>query len=84
MEFLFLLASVVFGYSGGPWWTVIITSALLTLSGSQQDHMLALRFARLGSARVFGMAIAQSIASNTLFAALAFGLGRAIASVMPA
>ena len=83
MLFLSVLACTTLGFlNAAPVWSVAIMAIVMTLLGASEDRALSTRFNRLGGAKVLSLALAQSVLSNLVFAAIAFVVGRVVASLV--
>jgi hypothetical protein len=83
LQYFALLAGTTLAFADAPpLFSILGVAGLLTFLDISQDRALAIRFSPLGSSRVLSLALVQSALSNTLFAALSFAVGRAIAWLM--
>jgi hypothetical protein len=79
LEFSILFCSILMGFAGAPWWSVLIAGALMNVGVVWGDAQLAQRYAGIGVAKVFVVALTLSATNNLLFASLSYGLGRSTA-----
>jgi hypothetical protein len=81
-EFVVMLAATTFGFLGGPPWIAPATGLLLTLSTFREYVGLQQRLARAGGTRLIAGAMLMTALTSLLFAALCFGMGRALAWII--
>jgi len=78
--YLAVLTCTTLGFfNAAPAMSIAAIAAIMTLLGGSEDRAIASRFNRLGNTKVLSFALAQSMLSNLVFAAISFAVGRGIA-----
>ena len=80
-EYLIFLGATALGLAGAPWWTILISVALLSILSWPRWRDLATRAKSAGAERAFTLTWLASLANSSLFCALAFGLGVVLRSL---
>lgn len=82
MDIVVLLAMAGCGALGTSLHAVLIGSALLTIMSARRKVEIARTYPEVGASRVLAGALFLSLANNTVFSLLSFGLGHAVSRLL--
>ncbi len=83
-DYLTMLGAALLGLALAPLWVVPAAALLLTTLALPRIFRTCARHADLGSTRVFVLSAATNVLNNAVFAAMSYGLGRAVAQLLSA
>ena len=79
-EYVVFLGAAALGLAGAPWWTILLSTALLSILSWPRWRDLATRAKAAGVEHAFTLTWLASLANTCLFCGLAFGLGAVLRS----
>ncbi len=79
--YILMIAAALCGFLSAPIWSVVAVAMALTLASWSKHRSLALRYAQLGAAKVFGTSVLMLLSNNFVFCLMAYGLG-SVASLL--